>query len=123
MKPLAEPIPLAESRALADRLLAPYLLDQGENDDEDARLFAIVALGEFDVNRALELFEHDNFREDDRRHQRIRGSLAAKLAVTEPARADAMVESLADPQTRALALLEVIRARTCFRAWPEASPA
>ena len=33
MKPLADPIPPEESRALADRLLEPYLHDPVENDE------------------------------------------------------------------------------------------
>ena len=66
MKPLADPIPLEESRALADRLLAPYLPDQMENDDDEPRLSAIVALSEFDLDRALELFENGKFRDADR---------------------------------------------------------
>ena len=108
MKPLADPIRLAESRALANRLLAPYLPDQVENDDEP-RLSAIVALSEFDLERALELFENGKFRNEDRRYQGTRGSLAVRLAVKDPARAEAMVESLADSRTKALALMNMIR--------------
>ncbi len=63
MKPLADPIPLAESRALADRLLEPYLRDPSEKDDDEPRLAAIAALSEFDVDRALELLEAGKFRE------------------------------------------------------------
>ncbi len=86
MKPLADPIPLAESRALANRLLAPYLADPLEKvDDDEPRLSAIVALSEFDVDRALELFENGKFRNVGPRYQDIQGSLAVKLAVKDPA--------------------------------------
>ncbi len=54
MKPLPDPIPPEESRALADRLLEPYLRDPMENGDDHARLAAISALSEFDLDRALE---------------------------------------------------------------------
>ncbi len=49
MKPLADPIPAEESRALADRLLEPYLRDPMENDDNEPRLTAIHSLSEFDL--------------------------------------------------------------------------
>ena len=52
MKPLADPIPPAESRALADRLLEPYLRDPIGNGDDESRLSAISALSEFDLDRA-----------------------------------------------------------------------
>ena len=58
MKPLADPIPPEESRALADRLLEPYLHDAMENGDDEPRLAAISALSEFDLDRALELFQN-----------------------------------------------------------------
>ena len=58
MKPMADPIPPEESRALADRLLEPYLHDPMENDDDELRLKAISALSEFDLDRALELLQN-----------------------------------------------------------------
>ena len=110
MKPLADPIPLEESRALADRLLEPYLHGPMENGDDEPRLAAIGALSEFDLDRALELLQDGKFREEDRHYQGIRGSLAAKLAVKDPARAEAMVESIPDPLTKVSALTDVAKA-------------
>ena len=110
MKPLADPIPPEESRALADRLLEPYLHEPMENDDDEPRLAAISALSEFDLDRALELLQNGKFRDEDRRYQSIRGSLAAKLAVKDPARAEAMVESITDPLTKVSALTNVAKA-------------
>ena len=52
MKPMADPIPPEESRALADRLLEPYLPADPEKGDDRARLAAIAVLGEFDMARA-----------------------------------------------------------------------
>jgi hypothetical protein len=110
MKPLADPIPPAESRALANRLLAPYLPDELENADDEPRLSAIVALSEFDVDRALELFENGKFRNEGFRYQTIRGSLAVKLAVKDPARAQAMAESVPNPMMKVRGLSGVVKA-------------
>ncbi len=110
MKPLADPIPLAESRALANRLLAPYLRDALENADDEPRLSAIVALSEFDVDRALELFENGKFRNQGFGYQRIRGSLAVKLAVKDLARAEAMAESVPNPMMKVRNLSRVVKA-------------
>jgi hypothetical protein len=110
MKPLADPIPPEESRALADRLLEPYLGDPMENDNDELRLAAISALSEFDLDRALELLQDGKFRNEDRSYQLIRESLAAKLAVQDPARAQAMVESIPDPLTKGRALTGVAKA-------------
>ena len=65
MKPMADPIPPEESRALANRLLEPYLHDPMENDDDELRLTAISALSEFDLDRALELLQNGQFRDED----------------------------------------------------------
>ncbi len=83
MKPLADLIPLAESRALAYRLLEPYLHDAVENDDDEPKPAAISALSEFDLDRALDLLHNGNVREE---YQGVRGSLAVKLADKDPAR-------------------------------------
>ena len=80
MKPLADPIPPEESRALADRLLEPYLHDPMENGDDEPRLAAISALSEFDLDRALELLQNGKFRDKDLRYLHVRESMAAKLA-------------------------------------------
>jgi len=66
MKPLADPIPAEESRALADRLLEPYLRDPAKDDGDEPRLTAILALSEFDLDRALALLKNGEFRDDDR---------------------------------------------------------
>ena len=55
MKPLPDPISAEESRALADRLLAPCLKDDPQKDDDRTRLAAISSLCEFDPDHALEL--------------------------------------------------------------------
>jgi hypothetical protein len=110
MKPLADPITPNESRALADRLLEPYLHEAPEKENDRARLAAILALSEFDVDRALDLFQNSNFRDEDFYNQNIRGSLAARLAGKDPARAEAMIEAIPDLLARATALPIVAKA-------------
>ncbi len=110
MKPIADPIPPEESRALAYRLLEPYLRDPMEKDDDELKLTAISALSEFDPDRALELLQNGQFRNEDPLYQRIRESMAARLAVTDPARAEAMLEPILDPVTKIRALTGVAKA-------------
>jgi hypothetical protein len=110
VRPLADPIPAEESRALADRLLEPYFHDIEENGDDGRRLAAIGVLSQFNLVRALDLLQNGKFREKDWAYQTIRGSLAAKLAETDPALAYALVESINDPLARATALPTVAKA-------------
>jgi CarboxypepD_reg-like domain len=110
MKPLAEPIPAEESRALANRLLEPFLHDGMEKGDDHPKLDAISALGEFDLDRALELLQNGKFRDENLYYQQIRGSLAAKLAEKAPARAEAMIEPITNPQAKVAALISVANA-------------
>jgi hypothetical protein len=110
MKPLADPIPRDESRALANRLLEPYLQEPVDNDNQAPRLEAIRALSEYGLDRALELLQNGKFRDADRQHQVVLISMAAKLAVKDPARAEAMVDSIPDPSTKVSALTDVARA-------------
>ena len=110
MKPLAEPIPSVESQSLANRLLEPYLRNATENGDDRPSLAAISAVGEFDLDRALDLLQNGKFRDDDVSYQNIRGTLAARLAEKGPARAEAMVESITSPLTKVGALINVARA-------------
>jgi len=110
MKPLADPIPPEESRAMANRLLEPYLHDPMANDPDELTLAAISALSEFDCDRALELLQDRQFRNEDRVYQSIQESIAAKLAVKDPARAEALVESIADPMSKVRALTGVAKA-------------
>jgi hypothetical protein len=107
MKPLADPIPHEEARALADRLLAPYLPEDPGKGEDRAWLAAIEALGQFDLDRALELLQDRTFRDDDFLFQSTRASLAARAAETDPASAEALVEAIPDPLLKARALADV----------------
>jgi hypothetical protein len=108
IKPMADPIPPEESRALAGRLLEPYLRDAEEKGDDHLRLAAISALSAFDLGRALDLFQNGGFRDGD--IPDLRGRLAARLAEKDPARAEAMVEAIPDLLARATALSNVATA-------------
>lgn len=110
MKPLADPIPPEESRALANRLLEPYLQEPLENENDGPRLAAIRALGAYDLERAIDLLQNGNFRDADRQYQLVRNTLAERLAVKDPARAEAMVASIPDPLTKVSALTDMARA-------------
>ncbi len=110
MRPQADPTAPANARILADRLLEPFVQDAVENHDEGAQLSAISAFGEFDVDRALELLRNGKYREETRQYQSTREMLAAKLAVTEPARAEALVDSISDPLTKVSAWAGVAKA-------------
>ncbi|MGO9916308.1 MAG: carboxypeptidase regulatory-like domain-containing protein, partial [Isosphaeraceae bacterium] len=61
IKPQADPIAPEEARALADRLLEPYLRAGPQQRDDRARLAAIASLGEFDLDRALDLLQDGKF--------------------------------------------------------------
>ena len=110
MKPLADPTSPDESRALANRLLEPYLQKPLENESDEPRLAAIRALGEFDLDRAIDLLLNGKFLEADRRYQVVRNALAERLAVVEPARALAVVASIPDSLTKVSALTDVAKA-------------
>ena len=110
MKPLADPIPAAESRALADRLLAPYLHEDPEKRDSRRRLAAIEVLGEFDINRALDLLQEGHFPDDDQSYQFTRSTLAIIVAATDPAWAAALAEAIPTPEQKIAALAEIVGA-------------
>ena len=110
MKPLADPIPFAESRALADRLLEPYLHEPVENENDEPRLYAILALCESDLDRALALLKDGEFRDGDRLYPLVREYAAAKVAEKDGARAVAMIESIPDPVAKVSAIAKVVKA-------------
>lgn len=110
MRPLPDPIPPEESRALADRLLEPYLREAPQQPDHRARLAAIAALGAFDIVRAADLLEEGRFPDADPTYQYTRWGLAGILAGTDPASAMAMAGAIPDPRWKAEALATVARA-------------
>jgi len=109
MKPLADPIPPEDSRALADHLLKPYLGDETEQADDRTRLAAISALGAFDPEHALELLQTGKFRNEGFSYQSIRASLAAERAVQDPARAEALAEAITNARAKIRALVNLAK--------------
>ena len=108
MRPLADPISPEESRALADRLLAPYLKHDPQKDDERSRLAAIASLSEFDPDHALELLRAGEFHEADGAYGRTQGAVAVSLAKRDPARAAEL--ALVQPLTVRSGVLETVAA-------------
>ena len=110
IKPLADPMPPGESRALANRLLEPYLHDATDKGRDDRIPAAISTLGEFDPDRALELLQNAKFADDDLSYQNLRLSLATRLAAANPVGAEALAEAIPLAQTKIRALASVAEA-------------
>ncbi len=123
VKPQANPIPPEESRALADRLLAPYLPEEAEEADQEAKLAVIASVAEFDLDRALELFKKQRFANRVFSYLDAPFGLALKLAETDPARAEAMVESIRQIPSRADAYVRLAKALPVRERGSEAGPA
>jgi hypothetical protein len=104
MTVLEEPIPLHEARALAQRVLEPYLQDLPEKINEGATRAAIEALSTFDLDRALDLFKK-GLVTDPRYANGLRIALAEKLGKKDPSAAVALIEAIADPVVRIRGLL------------------
>ncbi len=122
MTALAEPIPDAEARALANRVLEPYLPADPEKGDDRARLAAIAILGEFDMARAQPSCCRTISSATRTSPITASGaSCAATLAETDPARAESLAESIPVPLVRAEAPVGVAKALSRGGAWPEAS--
>jgi hypothetical protein len=109
MRPQADPIPPEESRALADRLLEPYLPEDPEKGDNRARLTAISVLGGYDPDRALRLLRGSEF-PDDLFYHNTCSALAGEVATKYPARAEALVEAIPVPLVRAEAFARLVKA-------------
>jgi hypothetical protein len=110
IKPMSDPISPEEARALANRLLEPYLREEPRKRDDRARLAAIASLGEFDLLRALDRLQDGRFPDEDPTYQFTRSKLARILALTDPASADAMAEAIPAPARKAQALADIARA-------------
>ena len=96
IKPQADPISPEESRALADRMMEPYLHDVLEKGDDITKTNALGVLSEVDPQRAVELLQKGLFQAEARSYL-LRGDLAERLYTSDPARAMALVESVTPP--------------------------
>ena len=98
MTAIEEPIPLEQARALAIRVLEPYLQEVRETHGEESTWRAIKALSTFDLARALDLFKKGLVTER-RFANSLRVDLAEKLAEKDPAEAEALIEPISDPSS------------------------
>ncbi len=99
MTALAEPIPLDEARALAARVLEPYLQKVLEKGAEMYRPPVLEALSAFNLDRALELFKQGML-QDEPSSNILRENLARATAESDPAGAEALVEAFSDSTQR-----------------------
>jgi hypothetical protein len=107
--PMAEAMPLEESRALAEELLGPLLRDERNQGNDHMQLAGIAALSAFDPVRALDLLRNGDFQKDSY-YAHAQGEIAAKLAEKDPARAKTLVEAIPDSQAKVNYLLNVAKA-------------
>ncbi|HKI20782.1 MAG TPA: sigma factor-like helix-turn-helix DNA-binding protein, partial [Isosphaeraceae bacterium] len=108
MKMLGDPIPLEESRVLAQRLLKPYW-EALENKNESEKNLALRSLAMADpvgVLRKLEDIEFSNARAKSM----IQNSIVGALARIDPIQAAAVAESIEGPFLRAIALERAVDA-------------
>src|SRR5262249_29658937 len=101
MAPLQAPIPAEEARALAPRVLEPYLQAVLEKDDDNSRWNSIRMLSQVDPTRALELLEKRHF-QDPGLDASLRNRIAAELLATDPVEAESIVAAIENPGDRAL---------------------
>ncbi len=90
-----------EARALARRVLEPYLKVTLEKGNENTRWNAIRMLSQLDPTRALELLEKQHF-QDAGLEAGLRYRIAAELLATDPVEAESIVDAIASPRHRAL---------------------
>jgi RNA polymerase sigma factor (sigma-70 family) len=109
MTALAEPIPADEARALADRVLEPYLQDVLEKGNDISKQPVLEVLSTFDPDRALDLFKKGVF-EKELPKSYFRVTLAREMAEKDPAGAEALLEPISDPWVRATGLMAQARA-------------
>ncbi len=109
MATLPEPISLEESRALARRLIAPYLKTATAKGD-DAAKFRVLDIERW-LNPAGLLEQVQNTRFDlGSSADFLRGRAALALASQDPEEAEAIAETIADPGRRAGALIDLVDA-------------
>lgn len=109
MRVLPEPVPLAESRAMARRLVEPVWTAVAAKGSDRTRYEALVALAHIDPAGALEKLEATNF-VGKVWEFRARTAIAVAMADGDPEEAAGVAESIADPGPRARALIDLFDA-------------
>ena len=102
MAPLPAPISLEESRALARRVLEPYLQAALEKGDDQSRFWCLSLLSKIDPAQVLERLERHPF-QNPGWEASLRSTVATDLLATDPVEAESVVAAIASPGTRASA--------------------
>jgi hypothetical protein len=106
MRTLPGPIPEEESRALARRVLMPYLKRAVAEGDDPAKLWSLRNLRWIDPARLLDQVQRTRF-ERGTTADFLRGEAALGLAATDPEEAATIAETIADPSYRAGTLVDL----------------
>jgi Carboxypeptidase regulatory-like domain len=96
LAPLPSPISSEESRALARRVLEPYLQVALKNGDDRSKWECLRRLAQVDPERALALLPTAHFL-DSNRDYNIRCRIAAELVLSDPVEAESIVAALETP--------------------------
>ena len=100
LKLLPPPISPEESRALAQRLLEPYLKATLEKGDENSRWVCLLRLSWVDPVQVLELLENQPFGNPGSGDS-LRYRIGAELLATDPVEAESVIAAIASPGNRA----------------------
>jgi hypothetical protein len=106
---LPPPIPTEESRALALRVLEPYLQAALENGDDTSKRECLRVLSKIDPGRVLDLLEKQPFQRPGL-DATIRIDVATELLATNPAQAESIVAAMETPQDRRSGYLRLAEA-------------
>ena len=106
MKMLAGPIPPDESRALARRLVEPLWEQAAQEDQDNGKHSVLSSLATVDSARVLGMLESVKFKSEGWKN-RLHRELVLILARTDFEEATAVAESIANPGTRASAMVRL----------------
>ncbi|MFO0957117.1 MAG: carboxypeptidase regulatory-like domain-containing protein [Isosphaeraceae bacterium] len=105
MPTLADALDPSARKALARRLLEPYLQAVLPSDEENGKTWALRSLLKIDPAEALDRLETAAFPNGDRSPDLVREEAAVAMAADDPDEAAAVVEAIANPTSRAWALI------------------
>jgi len=106
---LPEPIPLAESRALARRVLDPFLNEAVARGDDSAKLWTLSVLRWLDPSDLLAKLQTTSFQLGSKADY-VKGQAALAFAAADPDEAAAIVETISDPAGRADTQVDLVDA-------------
>jgi Carboxypeptidase regulatory-like domain len=106
---LPAPIPMEESRALARRVLEPYLQAALEKGDDNSRFSCLSLLSRIDLTRALDLLGKHPF-QDPSWEAGLQIAIATELLATDPVEAESIVAAIANRGDRVFGYAELVAA-------------